>query len=366
MIESVFSTEDVPKADRWASWYETGTKSHLPTLIRTDHQADFHGEIRLLDLGSLQVSTLTYSPLLVTRTPKLIRQSDPGVYFFVLHRHGRLGVAQDGRETLLGQQDLVLYDTSQPFTSWASAEHGGAAGCMVMQVPKKLFPIRPKTLSPLTAVRLPSREGLGALVAHQLTQLVKHAPSYTAADTTRLATITLDILAALCAHELESTGALPADTRRQALQAQIHEFIRQRLGEPALSPGTIAAAHRMSTRHLYKLFQDQGLTVADWIRQCRLERCRRDLADPNLHSRPVHTIAARWGFTSSAHFSRAFRTAYGMPPSEYRHAVASGQSVQASSTTRTDSQGQADNGPACSCLSRSGSDSCPERGGRLP
>ena len=29
-------------------------------------------------------------------------------------------------------------------------------------------------------------------------------------------------------------------------------------------------------------------------------------------------IAARWGLTDPAHFSRAFRAAYGLPPSEYR------------------------------------------------
>ncbi|MEV5147141.1 helix-turn-helix domain-containing protein [Streptomyces sp. NPDC052727] len=28
--------------------------------------------------------------------------------------------------------------------------------------------------------------------------------------------------------------------------------------------------------------------------------------------------ARRWGFTNSAHFSRAFRTAYGMSPSQWR------------------------------------------------
>lgn len=31
---------------------------------------------------------------------------------------------------------------------------------------------------------------------------------------------------------------------------------------------------------------------------------------------------ARWGFTDPAHFSRAFRAAYGMPPAEYRATMA--------------------------------------------
>ncbi|MFE4047964.1 helix-turn-helix domain-containing protein [Streptomyces sp. YIM B13518] len=102
----------------------------------------------------------------------------------------------------------------------------------------------------------------------------------------------------------------------------------------------MAAAHQISTRSLYKLFQEEGLTVAAWVRERRLENCRRALADPALNSRPVHAIAARWGFADSAHFSRAFRAAYGMPPKEYRQLTRLGadvrepsKSVQGQSTT---------------------------------
>jgi AraC-like DNA-binding protein len=99
---------------------------------------------------------------------------------------------------------------------------------------------------------------------------------------------------------------------------RVHGFIEARLGDPGLSPGTIAAAHSISPRYLYKLFETQGTGVAAWIRRRRLERCRRDLLDPALADRPVSAIAARWGLTNAAHFSRAFRAAYGAAPSEYR------------------------------------------------
>jgi AraC-like DNA-binding protein len=62
--------------------------------------------------------------------------------------------------------------------------------------------------------------------------------------------------------------------------------------------------------------------VAAWIRQHRLEHCHRDLADPGQRSRPIHAIAAHWGFTDKAHFSRLFRVTYGIPPSEFRHLAA--------------------------------------------
>ncbi|MFV2171690.1 helix-turn-helix transcriptional regulator [Actinomadura sp. LOL_016] len=74
----------------------------------------------------------------------------------------------------------------------------------------------------------------------------------------------------------------------------------------------------MSLSYLHRVFQADGTTVAGWIRRRRLERARRDLADPALHDLPVGRIAARWGFTHPAVFTRAFRAAYDVTPSEYR------------------------------------------------
>nr|WP_079058170.1 helix-turn-helix domain-containing protein [Streptomyces cellostaticus] len=65
----------------------------------------------------------------------------------------------------------------------------------------------------------------------------------------------------------------------------------------------------------------EGATVAAWIRLRRLDAARRDLTDPALSSTPVRAIAARWGFSHAADFSRAFRGGYGQPPQEYRRSA---------------------------------------------
>jgi AraC-like DNA-binding protein len=100
--------------------------------------------------------------------------------------------------------------------------------------------------------------------------------------------------------------------------AHARAFIEQHLGEPDLSPRSVAAAPFVSLRALHNAFEANETTVAEWIRGRRLERCRQDLLDPELGELPVSTIGARWGLLNAAHFSRAFRAAYGMPPSEYR------------------------------------------------
>ena len=128
-----------------------------------------------------------------------------------------------------------------------------------------------------------------------------------------------DLVTVFLAHHLDAADAVSPESRQQALMVGIHSFIEHHLGDPQLSPAVVAAADHISVRYLHRLFQQQGSTVSGQIRQRRLERCRRDLAEPALSALPVHAVGARWGFRHAADFSRAFRVAYGMPPGEYRH-----------------------------------------------
>ncbi|MFD9904331.1 helix-turn-helix domain-containing protein [Streptomyces sp. NPDC059063] len=111
------------------------------------------------------------------------------------------------------------------------------------------------------------------------------------------------------------------ETRENLLLTRVRAFIEQNLGNPDLRPATIAAHHHMSVRALHLLFRTQPETVAALIRRRRLERCRADLGDPRLRHRTIGEISARWGFRALADFSRAFRAAYGVPPSELRRAA---------------------------------------------
>ncbi|MFC7584393.1 helix-turn-helix transcriptional regulator [Nonomuraea antimicrobica] len=129
----------------------------------------------------------------------------------------------------------------------------------------------------------------------------------------------VDLLTSLVAHELEADTHLPPETREATLGMQIHAFIERHLSDPLLSPSTIAEAHHVSIRYAQRIFQRQGRTISGWIRERRLDHCRRDLADPAHASQPVHAIAARWGLPHPQHFSRAFKRAYGIAPQDYRH-----------------------------------------------
>lgn len=327
MSETVFRSEDLPVADRFDAWYQMIRNSVLPAIIRATETSDFRATTRQLDLGAVRVHSMTVPAVEVNRPWRLVRQSDPEDCHLVLLRAGAQGYRQAGRCTILDVGDMMFYDSSHAFAGWS----GKPAGSKQIQVqfPRVLLP-EPALVDALIGVRLAPQDGMRSLVAGYLRELTKPSATYRDADTSALAITTMDLVAALLGHERDAAGSLPQQARQRALLAQIYDFIHRHLGDPELSPETIAAAHHISTRYLHKLFHSQEVTVASWIRRHRLERCHRDLADPRLLARPISVIAARWGFTNNAHFSRIFKTTYGTSASDYRRLHTRNSSVDGS------------------------------------
>lgn len=244
-------------------------------------------------------------------------------------RRGEFTYAEDRRQISCGPGDVLVHDSSRPFALRATSEHGPVSAVGI-EIPKAMVALPRDRVDRVSGLRADGRAGMGALLAGVLTQLATEPGSYRPADTPRLAVVATELVTALFAHALDADAATPPpESHRTVLTLRIKAFIREHLGDPGLTRDTIAAAHHISTSYLHRLFQDDsngaGPGVTAWIRHQRLEAARRDLADPAWNDVPIHRIAARWGFTRHADFTRAFRGAYRMPPREHRR-IAQGTS----------------------------------------
>ncbi len=106
------------------------------------------------------------------------------------------------------------------------------------------------------------------------------------------------------------------DVAHEALLTRIEAYVQQHLADPALSADSIARAHHISVRQLYKLWSARDVGLAEWIMRGRLEAARRDIG--RRESAGIAAVARRWGFTDATHFGRRFRAAYGLSPREWR------------------------------------------------
>jgi AraC-like DNA-binding protein len=321
-MSTLIRTDEVPAADRLDFVQQITASTWVPMECRSEYHRDYQGTFRASGLGPMQVVVLNIMPITVRRTPAMISQADPDMLkLFLVCERGSSVVAQGGQHARLSAAEFAVYDTRQPYEVACGVDLDQPTRVMTFMFPPSLLPVSRSQIRRLTATRIPASAGLGDLTAQFLLQLARNVDHYSPAEAARLSTAALEVLATRLAHELDARNWGSPQARRHAMLTTVQAFIHQHLGDPQLSPAAIAAAHHISLRSLHLLFHEEGLTVAGWIRQRRLERCRRDLSDPALASRPVAAIAARWGFSSAADFSRAFRAMHGMPPAEYRRSA---------------------------------------------
>ena len=226
---------------------------------------------------------------------------------------GRVVVEQGGRQAELAAGDIAFVDLSRPVRYAATT-----ATHVSVLFPRAMLPLRGAELTALTGARIPGNRGAGALMSTLARQLPRHLDDQDPAVASRLSASIVDLIAVALAGHTGAGRPLPAPTRQRALLRQAYAYIDAHLDEPGLSPAVVAAWLHISDRYLHRLFEPEATTVAEWIRQQRLDRCRRDLRDPRHRNRPAAAIAGRHGLPDAAHFSRIFKTAYGMTPAEYR------------------------------------------------
>lgn len=316
-MEFVFDSAGVPVSDRAEAWKEITTQALIPTKIELPDPAAFSARLRTMPLGAAQLTTMSYGPLLSRRTPALIRRSDPEHYQFALVRTGHQGIDQARTRARLGPGEMVLYDSSRPFDASVEADLAPAES-LLLQFPKCLLALRESQVKQLVAVNVPGREGIGRLLAQFMTSLADEHGTFGARDAARLGSTAIDLITSVLAHRLDGEMSVPPQSAQRVLYLRITSFIDRHLQDADLTPAAVASAHQISSRYLQRIFQAHGTTTSAYIRLRRVERCRRDLADPGLRHVTVQAIAARWGFSQPAEFSRTFRATVGMPPSDYR------------------------------------------------
>lgn len=299
------------RADSIPEFRELVSRSFVPLTVTGAPDRPFAARISTADAEKAVFTTLTTQAHLVERTASGIAAGGSGYFKLNMLLSGSGILIQDGKEVLIRPGDLALYDTSRPY----SLMFDDAVSNLVMMFPKDHLRLPTTLVEQLTAVSLSDECGLSSMVTSLLQQVPTTITSLRLHTRRHIAQSGLDLLDALLST-VSGVDIGAGDPRQMQLE-KIYRHIDANLAED-LTPGSIAAAHFMSTRHLHDLFTDTDTTVSALVRDRRLERCRSDLLDPKLSRRTIASIAAECGFLDPAHFSRVFRARFGVSPSEMR------------------------------------------------
>jgi AraC-like DNA-binding protein len=311
----LIDTEVVPARERLDYWWEESWGAYHPLQIRSATRERFFARMWAYEFGPLGFFRIAAAPNAMARTARAIAVADPECLHLSVVQHGRLATSQQGRHALARPSDLVSYDTSSPVVCGAEVPFE----VLVTRVPHDLLGREAERIARRTAVRIHGGNGFARPAVAFLRGLFSGLEDGTieATDAPRDVDCVLDLVRSL--YGRPSRPWEPSRPRsRTEILLNVKAYIGANLGDPDLDPAHIARASFISTRYLHKLFEAEAMTVGQWIRFQRLERCRRDLVDPLLRSQTILEIASRWGLRGPQHFSRLFRSAYGCSPSDYR------------------------------------------------
>lgn len=306
----VLDTDTVPRRERLSLTVETVTSAAgASSFTSRAESGGVHLSMSLWQFEGVEVFDTECSAHTLRRTSPLRSDEEPALFL----TYGLKGVgvhSQPDRQIAVRPSRLWATDLTQTYD-----HHVSDTRTLTAKVPNHLLEM------PLDLVR-PSlghlhKSPLAPLFTHHVREVRRVADELDEATALRVASATLTLARALLAS-VSPTSRVGRDALEDALLLRVKAFVREHLGDPRLDAQSIAAAHFVSVRHLYKVCAAGGIRLEQWIIEERLARAAEDLSSRSRSNVTVSEVAHRWGFTSATHFATRFRRTYGVSPREWR------------------------------------------------
>jgi len=312
-MQQLFSTRDVHPRERFDYWHEVTRKNIVYHDGQPDNRLQFEAEIKAGVLSDISFIRTTISPLTVSRTASHIardRNDDLLVYRQIA---GTWALEQEGREVLLKAGDLTLIDPMLP----ASGTFSSGSDVLFIKLPRRDLEARIGKVRRMVARAMKPLDPETSLVSSFLAMLPARLGKMSQVAEEVLKHQTIDLIA-MSLGKMVQSDTPPVSSVRGLVLLKVRAAIETRLSDPALDGQAVANAAGVSVRYANAVLAEEGTSIARYIQERRLARCRRTLKDPQQAHRSLSEIAYGWGFSDMTHFGRSFRKAYGMLPSEYR------------------------------------------------
>lgn len=290
--------------------------SFFPLDVTPREAASFRGRLRNSSAEGVSFTSVRAEPHTIERTPALIARHPEPYLKLSLHLEGRAHLVQNGTELVAGPGELLIYNTNRPYR----VEFLDPFLTTVVQLPTSMLGDLAPRAEHINPLLVPGDDGMARMVTPFLATLGEHIEAVEVGAGAKVVASATKFLTALIEHDCD-LASLRASSHNQ-LMIRIRDDIDSRLGDPDLTPASIAANAGVSVRQLHSLFAPTGTTVGNYVRSRRLECCFLDLANPQDDAHTIAEVGRRWGFHDAAHFSRSFRAAFDETPTALRERVA--------------------------------------------
>ena len=266
----------------------------------------FDGAISALPMGTGGLFGVASEPVHYARRAENIRR-DPSEFcqvFLVLS--GTVHITQRERQASLGAGQLCIYDTGTPFQLDMPASYRS----LVFMLPRPMLSARLTGLEGFMGRAFGGHAGLSGVLGKMLQETSSIDPGVGQAALARLGAPLADMVA--LAVETELQGPPQISSRHSQLRARVKDRMLAEIDNPEIDINRIAHELGVGIRTLNRLFAAENTTAMQWLLQQRLAGSHRQLSEGRICR--VADVALAHGFNNLSHFSRAFKTAFGVPP----------------------------------------------------
>lgn len=305
-----WSTTDVPARQQFSYWREAVCEAVMNVATEDAAEDDFSGKIACADYGGLRFATFTSTAHRIVRQPSHISRSNSAHFLISLQRSG-IGRMQQANQTCeLRAGDIGIVDGARPF----SVLFPQTVDRAVAVIPSAMLHHRAPWLRDCPIGRMRHDPELHPMLRMTIERLA--GPVCQSTDEAELLADNLcNLVALLTAHNVFDRNA--AQARLSDIERML-AFIRRHLNDPDLSPQTLAKYLNVSLRTVHNRFEAAETSFGRAVLDLRLDQAQRALSDPRQAQYSVTQIAYGIGFNDLSHFSKTFRTKFGIPPGRYR------------------------------------------------
>lgn len=306
----VWNTARVAPQRQFDCWRQFVVDAHMRWQIRPFACDRFPAFIRQGRHDGFRVTHLTseHGGIVGIRGARDIARDDEAFYNLIYIADGSIELEIGDRALPLRRGHFALWDTTRPMRFTTGRDLRQITLAVPQHVLRRVLPRADDYVGHIVE----ARTGLGREFADRLVALDQRFGALPASDAGGILGDSVELLAST----LSARVPLTPSRGSFALLRQLMNYVESHLDDPQLDTRRIARANGISERHLHRLFDGLSTTPAGWIRQRRLERCRREIVDPR--GARITEIAYRWGFREPGTFSKIFRREFGVCPRELR------------------------------------------------
>lgn len=232
-------------------------------------------------------------------------------FFYLVHQvSGHAKMEHCGHQSILTPGDLVLLDSARPSDFYFS----GMSEQTSLIIPRHKIENNLNGFKLMLNSKIPALSKTGVVAGLITHQFFSDTDQESELEVLMEALITL-IRPTVISNEKHSTSY--SEKVQKAYFAKALRYIDSKLSNFELTPDMIANELGTSKRTLHRVFAQQGLSIGRYILDRRLDRCASEF-ESGSDIQKVSAVAFAWGFNDVSHFSRAFKTRFGVSPKEFR------------------------------------------------